>query len=202
MISSLRGKLIYKNGSEIILDVNGVGYAVFISKKVAETVTDTGAEYTLITHLDVKESSLILFGFADEKERELFKMLLSVSGIGPKIAHNILVHTTFEEVLNLIVGGAQGRLKIPGVGAKKMELITMTLRDKIFKITEELSSDSMTISSLPETERSRLDALKALMNLGYPRNEAEKIIREVLKASDGTELTTEEIIKKSLNHIS
>ncbi|MBK8554218.1 MAG: hypothetical protein IPL53_25495 [Ignavibacteria bacterium] len=86
MISTLRGKLIHKHKNEIILDVNGVGYQVFISKKASEKISDkpaeSGTEYTVTTHLDVKENSLTLYGFVDEKEKEIFKLLTSVNGIG------------------------------------------------------------------------------------------------------------------------
>ncbi len=201
MISLLRGKLIYKNRNEIILDVNGVGYHVLISKRVSEKLTELNTEYTVITYLDVKENSLQLFGFIDEKEREIYKLLLSVSGIGPKIAHTILVHLSFEEIISIISNASfSASFKIPGIGQKKLELISMTLKDKIYKIDKGLGADL----AVPEksNESARHEAMNALMNLGYQRTEAEKIIREVLKLNDGNQLTTEEVIRKSLEYIS
>jgi len=204
MISSLRGKLIHKINNEIILDVNGVGYRVLISKKVSEKITELNCEYTVITYLDVKENSLQLFGFIDEKEREMYKLLLSVSGIGPKIAHNILSHITFEEIISLITNSSYiSQIKIPGIGAKKLEMISMTLRDKIYKIDKEIDRKQIDTVAANSGEFVRLEALNALMNLGYLRIEAEKIIRDVLKQNESSiQFTTEEIIRKSLEYIS
>ena len=204
MISFLRGKLVYKSRSEIILDVNGVGYQIFISKKVSEKLTDLNSEYSILTYLDVKENSLQLYGFIDEREREIYKLLLSVSGIGPKIAHNILLHTTFEEIISLISNKSNLlQIKIPGIGTKKLELISMTLKDKIYKIDKEIDFKEIDTYTIQTNEYKRFEALNALMNLGYMRNEAEKIIREVLKQNEPSmELTTEDIIRKSLEYIS
>lgn len=203
MISSLRGKLIYKSNNEIILDVNGVGYRVLISKKVSEKITELNSEYTVITFLDVKENSLQLFGFIDEKEREMYRLLLSVSGIGPKIAHNILSHITFEDLISLISNQSYiSKIRIPGIGAKKLELISMTLKDKIYKIDKEMDLKQGDTIASNSGEFVRLEALNALMNLGYLRNEAEKIIRDVLKQNESSiQFTTEEIIRKSLEYI-
>ena len=203
MISSLRGKLIYNSNNEIILDVNGVGYQIFISKSVREKLTELNSEYSVITHLDVKENSLQLFGFISEKEKEVFKLLISVSGIGPKLAHTILTHLSFEEIIGIISDSSvMSGIKIPGIGVKKLELISMTLKDKIYKIGTEADFRSSDVSSVQSGEFTRLDALNALMNLGYLRNEAEKLIREVLKQNGDKKLSTEEIIRKSLEFIS
>lgn len=201
MISSLRGNLISIKGTEILLDVNGVGYHVFVTKRLAENVENINSEYTIITHLDVKENSLILYGFADERERELFKLLISVSGVGPKLAHNVLIHSTFEDVMGLITGTNRG-MKIPGLGAKKIELIAMTLKDKIFKITTDGEQASGEHPGFISKDRNVTDAANALMNLGYTKNEAEKIINEVTRTGDVTELSTEEIIRRSLQYTS
>ena len=208
MISLLKGKLIHRNKNEIILDVNGVGYQIFISKKVSDFIndklTDVSSELTIHTHLDVKENSLTLFGFIDEKEKEMFKLLISVNGIGPKIAHNILTHISFEEIVSLISGsGLSYQIKIPGLGQKKLELISMTLKDKVYKIDIDADFKKSRQASAGNNDYARLEALNALMNLGYMRNEGEKIIREVLKANDPeTKLTTEDIIRKCLEYIS
>jgi holliday junction DNA helicase RuvA len=206
MIASLRGKLIHKNNTEVILDVNGIGYSLLLSKRSSEMLTEMNSEYSLITHLDVKENSLQLYGFFDEKEKEIFKLLLTVSGIGPKMAHTILSHTTFEEIINIINNSSSASIiKIPGIGSKKMELISMTLKDKIFRIDRDMSDKFKEAAGSGTSETARLEALTALMNLGYVRSEAEKIIREVLKSLQTDEqrsITTEEIIRRSLNYIS
>ena len=208
MISLLKGKLIHRNKNEIILDVNGVGYQIFISKKVSDFIndklTDVSSELTIHTHLDVKENSLTLFGFIDEKEKEMFKLLISVNGIGPKIAHNILTHISFEEIVSLISGNCLSyQIKIPGLGQKKLELISMTLKDKVYKIDIDADYKKSRQASAGNNDYARLEALNALMNLGYMRNDGEKIIREVLKANEPEiKLTTEDIIRKCLEYIS
>jgi Holliday junction DNA helicase RuvA len=204
MISYLRGKLIHKFRNEILLDVNGVGYSVYVSKRVLESLPELSNEYSLITYLDVKENALNLYGFFDEKEKEIFKMLISVSGISAKTANTILYYATFEEIIGLINNRTSfSAVKIPGIGPKKIEMISLALRDKIFKISDDnIPDSSMKMENLTSNEQSRFDALNALLNLGYQRNDAEKIIREVLKENQNITLTTEDIIKKSLNYIS
>lgn len=216
MISSLRGKIIYRKNNEIVLDVNGVGYQVFISKKVADKIqivtlkdaidfiNNKGPEITLVTLLDVKENSLTLYGFIDEKEKEIYKLLVSVNGIGPKMAHTILSHLSFEGIVSLITNKSfQSQIKIPGIGVKKLDLISMTLKDKIYKIDKDIDIRETNDEGQQSGEFIRLEALNALMNLGYLRGEGEKIIREVLKNSENSsKLTTEEIIRKSLEYIS
>ncbi len=208
MISLLKGKLIRRYKNEVILDVNGVGYQIFISKKVSEFINDKPSEdspeLTIHTHLDVKENSLTLYGFIDEKEKEMFKLLISVNGIGPKIAHNILTHISFEEIVSLISGNSLSyQLKIPGLGQKKLELISMTLKDKVYRIDSDPDRKTERSGSTGTDDHARLEALNALMNLGYLRNDGEKIIREVLKQNKPeTKLNTEDIIRKCLEYIS
>jgi len=179
MISSLKGKLISTGRNEIILDVNGVGYNVFVSKKIMGNLCPLNEDFSVITHLDVKENSLILYGFNDEKEREIFKLLITVNGISAKTAHRILSHAGFEDIVGLISHQSDFiKIKIPGICPKKLDLISMTLKDRIFKITEESKTSAKTAlesSDVFAKEQSRLDALNALMNLGYARNEAEKV---------------------------
>ena len=204
MISHLRGILKYKHRNEIVLDVSGVGYSVYVSKRVLENLPDINEEYSLITYLDVKENGLNLYGFFDEKEKEIFKLLISVSGISAKTANTILYYATFEEIIGLINNRTTfNAVKIPGIGPKKIDMISLALKDKIFKIMNEALPDLSTrIEDMTAKEQSRYDALNALMSLGYQRSDAEKIIREVLKNNQDTNLTTEEIIKQSLNYIS
>lgn len=207
MISSLKGSVIYRNKNEVILDVNGVGYQIFISKKISELIVskqgESDAVHRIITFLDVKENSLTLYGFIDEKEKEIFKLLISVNGIGPRMAHNILTHLSFEEVISIISDKSfAARIKIPGIGVKKLELISMTLKDKIFKLDSDYLTKEEDSAQGSAPEFTRYEALNALMNLGYQRNEAEKIIREVLKQEGSSKLSTEEFIRKSLEYIS
>jgi len=202
MISYLKGKLIHAGSNEILLDVNGVGYSVFISRKVRESLPALNEDFSLITYLDVKENSLTLYGFFDVKEKEIFKLLGTVNGISCKTAHNILSYAGFEDIIGLITNrNALSGMKIPGIGARKIEMISVALKDKVFKLSSELGDEkivSATGSDIFAKEQSRLDALNALMNLGYNRAEGERIIREVLKTNPDIEITTEELIKKAL----
>jgi Holliday junction DNA helicase RuvA len=202
MIHSLKGILTSYERNKINIDLNGLCFEIFASKKVIENLPQTGNEVFVYIYLDVKENSLTLYGFYDEKEKEIFKLLNTVNGISSKTAHNILSYASFEEIINLINDTSNIRMmKIPGIGEKKIDLISVSLRDKIFKIPQQEKSPYPEMSremKLNENEKSRYDALNALINLGYQRTEAEKIIREVLKQSQGQILTTEDIIKKSL----
>ena len=202
MISYLKGKLIHAGNNEILLDVNGVGYSIFISRKVRESLPALNEDFSLITYLDVKENSLTLYGFFDVKEKEIFKLLGTVNGISCKTAHNILSYAGFEDIIGLITNrNALSGMKIPGIGARKIEMISVALKDKVFKLSSELGDEkivSATGSDIFAKEQSRLDALNALMNLGYNRAEGERIIREVLKTNPDIEITTEELIKKAL----
>ncbi len=201
MINHLKGKLLTVSGTEIEIDVSGVGYGVFVSKKVLANIPETGEDISVITYLDVKENSLTLYGFYDRKEKEIFKMLITVNGISCRTAHNILSYAGFEDIISLI-NSKSGftSIKIPGIGTKKIELISLALKDKIFKLSgEEFIPDSEKGVATEEKEQTRIDALNALMSLGYQRAEAEKIIREVIKMNPDVSLTAEELIRKSLN---
>ncbi|MBM4158726.1 MAG: Holliday junction branch migration protein RuvA [Ignavibacteria bacterium] len=203
MITAISGKLISRKKTEIIVENGGIGFSIFVTRKVLDTLPELNRNISVVTYLDVKENSLTLYGFFDEKEREIFKLLNTVSGISSKTAHNILSYIGFEEILNLISGKyLYSSIKIPGIGIKKLEMISMTLKDKLYKISAdeefEIKSEK-SIFKADSKEQSRTDSLNALMNLGYIRADAEKMIREILKMYSDTELTTEEIIKKALS---
>ncbi len=203
MIASIRGKLISKGKNEAVIEASGVGYHVYLSRTAAELLLNIGEEYQVLTYLDVKENSLQLYGFSDLREKEIYRLLISVSGIGPKIAHSFLANLTFEEIIGAINSSGRGfPVKIPGLGQKKLELISMTLKDKIFKIGFDSKNASGIQTGVVDSDTSRFEALSALLNLGYQRSEAEKIIREVLKSEENTKVSTEELIRKSLEFIS
>ncbi|MCX6161883.1 MAG: Holliday junction ATP-dependent DNA helicase RuvA [Ignavibacteriae bacterium] len=202
MITSIKGKLVFKGVNDVVIEVSGIGYSVYVSKRVMENLPELNEEFYISTLLDVKENSLTLYGFHNEREREIFKLLVTVNGISAKSAHTILSHASFEDIIGLITSKDSFAVKIPGIGSRKIEMISLALKDKIFKITETGGAGAQYLPLSGGNEQARLEALHALMNLGYSRNDGEKIIREVLKSAPCIEFTTEELIRKSLDFIS
>ncbi|MBI3110898.1 MAG: Holliday junction branch migration protein RuvA [Ignavibacteriales bacterium] len=194
MIASLNGTLKAKSPTEVLVDVHGVGYAVSIPVSTFEKLGALDTSVFLFTYLHVREETLHLFGFATEEERALFRLLLSVNGIGPKIAQGILSGIPAAELKHFIATGNVGALtSIPGVGKKTAERIMIELRDKI-------GGPSGT-PGLPTDHQGeiRAEALQALTALGYQRASAEKAIRQAL-SENKRPLSLEELIKLSLRY--
>ncbi|MBI1803816.1 MAG: Holliday junction branch migration protein RuvA [Ignavibacteria bacterium] len=200
MISHLRGKIVHRSPTEIVVDVNGVGYRVNVSITTSEKLHESDSAITILTHLHVREDLMQLYGFATEAERDLFRLLISVSGIGPKMAQGILSGMSPAELREAIVSGNILVLtSISGVGKKTAERIVLELRNKMGKLDiVDMTGTTPTSAQL----KSRSEALVALMSLGYPRSIAEKAIRTVLNELHGRELTVEELIKRALKHTS
>jgi Holliday junction DNA helicase RuvA len=191
MISFLEGVLVSKSPTELIVDVNGVGYAVHIPLSTYEKVDGVGGRVKIYTHLHVREDAMQLYGFASEMERELFRLLISVSGIGPRIAQGILSGMESGELKQAIRSGNHSALTmIQGVGRKTAERIVVELRDKLGKMDESVPS-AMGKGASPRSE-----ALAALMSLGYSRASAESALRNVVQTSG--DLPLEELIKHAL----
>ncbi len=192
MISSLTGILKTKSPTEVLIDVHGIGYGVSIPFSTFEQLGEPGSEVSLFTHLQVREDALQLFGFATEEERFLFRLLISVSGIGPKIAQSILSGISVKEMKDHIATGNVGALTgIPGIGKKTAERLVLELKEKVKGTggTAPQSSDS------PGTQ-----ALMALTSLGYSKAVAEKAVHRVLSEAAGKTLTLEGIIKLALRY--
>jgi holliday junction DNA helicase RuvA len=198
MIASLTGILKYKSPTEILIDVHGIGYSVTIPLSTYEKLGEVGSSITLLTHFHVREDAQLLFGFFSHEERHLFKLLISVSGIGPKIAQGILSGMNVEELKsNLLRGNVAALTAIPGVGKKTAERLILELRDKVggtMTESEPMSAIDMASASM------RTDALQALTSLGYNLQIAEKSIRRVLKETEGSTISLEELIKRALRH--
>lgn len=195
MIGSLTGTLKHKSPTEVVLDVNGVGFAIIIPFSTYERIGDLESRVTLVTHLHVREDALQLFGFFTEDERFFFKLLISVNGIGPKIAQGILSGISVVDLRQHIAGGNLTALTaIPGVGKKTAERLIVELRDKIGKL------DGGAPGQLRADDGSELrqEALMALTSLGYNRQQAEKAIRQVLQDSTGGKISLQDLIKKAL----
>jgi holliday junction DNA helicase RuvA len=198
MIATLTGILKFKSPTEILVEVHGIGYTVSIPLSTYEKLGDIGSSVSLLTHFHVREDAMLLFGFFTEEERRLFKLLISVSGIGPKIAQSTLSGMNVEELKSHIVGGnVNALMAIPGVGRKTAERLIVELRDKAGKILTE--SEPISIAGMA-TSAMRFEALQALTSLGYNQQIAEKAIRLVLKEAEGSTIPLEELIKRALRH--
>ncbi|MEX2189703.1 MAG: Holliday junction branch migration protein RuvA [Bacteroidota bacterium] len=199
MIASLTGILKIKSPTEVLMDVNGVGYAVSVPISTFETLGETGSTVTLLTHLQVREDALQLYGFASETELVLFKLLISVTGIGPKLAQGILSGMSAPDLRTCIMqGNVPALTAIPGIGRKTAERLILELRDKVNK-SETTSALSMQSSS---KESVRTQALLALTSLGYSRPVAEMAIRRALNDGNGTDQSLEDLIKSALKYTS
>ncbi len=197
MIASLRGTLAHKSPTEIVIEAGGVGYGLSIPLSTFEKLPDAGAQVSLLTYLHVREDAMQLYGFATEEERETFRILISVSGIGPRMGQSILSGIPVKDLRNLIQQKNVAALtSIPGIGKKLAERLVVELRDKIGKVDLVSSSSSPTGSETGV----RGEAVLALTSLGYARPIAEKAIRQAFQESNGTELTIEQLIKAALRH--
>jgi holliday junction DNA helicase RuvA len=196
VIAQISGTLAQKIPGEIIIDVGGVGYQVLIPLSVFYQLPDIGASVSMQIHTHVREDALQLFGFNDLAEKQVFLMLISVSGIGPKLAVNILSGIPAEELARALKEGDQVRLvAIPGVGRKLAERMIVELKDKFAAL-----SPAGVESAKPVIGSQVLqDAVSALVNLGYKRPEAEKMVREVLKSGDRS---LEHVLKDTLRRLS
>ncbi len=195
MISFLKGILSSKSPTEIIVDVNGVGYAVSITISAFEKLPETGNEIVVLTHLHIREDAQQLFGFLTETEREIFRLLISVSGIGPKIAQAILSGCSPDDLRTMIMlGNVNGLVSLPGIGRKTAERLVVELRDKMAKLKTE-----MTAPGESETQAGiRSEVLLALTSLGYNRTIAEKAVRSALQELNGKEPTLEALLKQAI----
>ncbi|HEX3352715.1 MAG TPA: Holliday junction branch migration protein RuvA [Terriglobales bacterium] len=176
MIAHLRGKLLAKHPNQAIVEAGGVGYDVTISVPTFSDLPAIGGEVALHIHTHVREDALALYGFLRSSEKTLFEKLITVSGIGPKLAITILSGMAAEEMVNAIRGNDIARLtRIPGIGKKTAERMVLELRDKlpVEKVGEVAAAPAL--SSVEE------DVLSALVNLGYQRTSAEKALAAVSK---------------------
>ena len=197
MIAQISGKLAQKQPGEVVIDVGGVGYQVFIPLNVFYRLPEIGAPLSLQVHTHVREDALQLFGFHDLAEKQVFLLLTAVSGIGPRLALNILSGIAAEDLARALKNGDQIRLvAIPGVGRKLAERMIVELKDRFASLAP-LSADSATA---PEASSQKMqDAVSALINLGYKKPEIEKTVREVLK---NDALSLEDVLRETLRQMS
>ncbi|QNM85354.1 Holliday junction branch migration protein RuvA [Polaribacter pectinis] len=193
MITQVRGRLVEKTPTEVVVDCNGVGYLLHIS---LNTFTSLPADENVIlyTHLSIREDAHTLFGFINKTEREVFKLLISVSGVGPSIARTMCSSMTSEEIQNAIASENVALIQsVKGIGAKTAQRVIVDLKDKILK-TFDIDEVSVHTSNTNKDE-----ALSALEVLGFQRKQSDKIVTAIVK--ENPDATVEQIIKLSLKSL-
>jgi holliday junction DNA helicase RuvA len=193
MIASIKGTIENKIPGEVVVDVGGLGYQILVSLNVFYRLPEIGQRVSFFTYTHVREDALQLFGFLEQEEKQLFLLLNSVAGIGPKLALNILSGIPADELARALKEQDVARLvSIPGVGRKLAERMTVELRDKL--LTFSLGVDGR--AAQPQLMR---DALSALANLGYRASETERTVRDVLQEG---KKTLEDVLKETLRRLS
>ena len=205
MIAHLSGTLLAKHATSVIVDVGGVGYEVTIPVTTFYDLGEAGAPVRLRIYTHVREDALQLFGFRTERERELFTLLISVSGIGPKSAVAMLSGMSADEIVTAIRTNNYARLtSIPGVGRKTAERLVIELRDKMAALSgpafAEAAAAGAAASPAQTEDALREDTLAALLQLGFPRPAAEKAITHAM--SEGGDFSVELLLRRSLRQLS
>jgi len=197
VIAYLRGRLLEKQPNRIIVDVNGVGYDVFVPLSTFYNLGEPGGDITLRVHTHVREDALSLYGFSTSLEQDLFERLISISGIGPKLALAVLSGLETAELMRAIERGDVARLTaIPGVGKKTSERIVLELKDRLPRTPVGAPPAD---GGDPGPSATRDDVLSALLNLGYHRPLAEKAVAQALKIAPAGEF--ERTLKQALREL-
>lgn len=193
MITHIKGRLVEKNPTEVVIDCNGVGYLLHISLHTYSHIPE-GELLQLYTHLQVREDSHTLFGFASTLEREIFRLLISVSGIGASTARTMLSSLEPNQIKEAIASDDVASIQsIKGIGAKTAQRVILDLKDKILKVYD---MDEVSVS---QSNTNKEEALSALETLGFNRKLAGKVVDKVLKENAAE--TVENIIKQALKNL-
>ena len=198
MIAHLKGKLTCKSPVEITIDVNGVGYLVFVPLSTFYALPELGSEVSLGIHTHMREEALKLFGFYTTDEKKIFEKLITVNKVGPKLALTILSGMPPADLLSTIDSNDIAKLStIPGIGRKTAERLILEMRDKLDGLSLELA-----VKKEPLPQNGLFDdALSALVNLGYKKSQAEQTLKKVY-GEEGEKSSIENLIKESLNLLS
>ncbi|CAM1356431.1 MULTISPECIES: Holliday junction branch migration protein RuvA [Tenacibaculum] len=193
MITQIRGRLVEKNPTYVVVDCNGVGYLLHISLNTFSLLPEN-ENIVLYTHLSIREDAHTLFGFINKTEREIFRLLVSVSGVGPSTARTMLSSMTSEEIQQAIASEDVKLIQsVKGIGVKTAQRVIVDLKDKILK-TFDLDE-----VSLKQNNTNKEEALSALEVLGFARKQADKVVNNILKVTP--EATVEELIKQALKNL-
>jgi len=195
MIASITGRLKRKATDYLIIDVAGVGYQVQVPLSTYYGIPDDGEEVSLHIHTHMREDSLSLFGFLTQEEKDMFLLLMSVSGIGPKLALAILSSMPVADLSSAILAADDSTLRaVPGIGKKTAARMVLELKDKITLMMPKVAAPSTTSAVLSDDGE---DVIAALVNLGYKKPQAEEAVRKVRDSHPS--LTIEELIRESLS---
>lgn len=198
MFDYVQGILVQKRPTTAVIDVNGVGYAFKISLSTSQKLPQEGQKVTLKSYLHVREDIFQLYGFISEEERELFTGLLSISGVGPKLAQTLLSGLSPDRLAEAIQNGDERTLSsISGVGSKTAQRLIVELKDKVKKFVITAGAEQKPTPAVMNTMEN--EAVMALISLGYSKQQAEKTIIRVRQTDKA--LTAEELIKKALQTI-
>mgnify|MGYP000924942016 FL=1 len=194
MITQLQGKLVEKNPTNVVIDCNGVGYFVNISLNTYAALPE-GEAIKLYTYLQIKEDAHTLYGFLTKAEREVFVLLISVSGVGAGTARTMLSSLTVAQVRNAIVNGEVATIQsVKGIGAKTAQRVVLDLKDKMLKLQDFADAPISAVSTHKE------EALAALEVLGFVHKQAEKVVDKIVQAAPQA-LSVEDIIKQALKSL-
>jgi holliday junction DNA helicase RuvA len=195
MINHLNGKLVFKLPTEVVIECGGVGYSASISVNASESLPEIGSSVILQTILIPREDSLQLYGFKDGAERDAFRYLISIPGVGGKTALAVLSSISAETLRQYVLtGNAHAMQKLPGIGKKTAERIILELKDKLLKT--DLASG--TISTGNESSLVIQEVIAAMVTLGYSRLIAEKAIKKVIGDNKSDEFTVDKILRQAL----
>ncbi len=193
MITQIRGRLVEKNPTYVVVDCSGVGYLLHVSLQTFSSLPNE-ENIRLYTHLSIREDAHTLYGFITKTEREVFKLLISVSGVGPSIARTMLSSMSSEEVQNAIASDNVALIQsVKGIGAKTAQRVIVDLKDKILKTFD---VDEVSLNS---NNTNKEEALSALEVLGFNRRQSEKVVTAILKVTPNE--TVELLIKKALKNL-
>ena len=190
MIAQLRGSIVSADGGSVVIDVAGVGYAVTVSGRTQGRLGTDGAAVTLLTEMQVREDSMTLFGFVDAVERDAFRLLITVQGVGAKAAMAILTVLGPDEIAAAVMSGDKAMVaRADGVGPKLAQRIVNELASKIGTLPVAGAPSGVAVSTVGEAESVGADAMSALVNLGYGRAEAHAAMQRARAAGAGDDLS-------------
>ncbi len=196
MISYIKGKLEAKNLDNVIIEVGGIGYKIFMSANSMDRLGEIGTEVKVYTYMRVREDDISLYGFCTNEELKMFEQLLGVSGVGAKSALSILANISPSSFALAIITGDLNTLKsLPGIGAKSAQRMILELKDKM-KTQEAIETEFIPVQNTVKNDKAK-DAIEALQVLGYSRRDIDLAISKI----DTNELSVEDIIKQGLKYL-